>query len=157
MIKNRWRAVEAQSFQDAAGEDANARELALRVYSSRLIGADADLVQHGGGNTSVKLTARVVYGDEVEVLHIKGSGWDLETMEARGMPAVRMVPLMRLRDLDVLSDEDMVNVQRSNLLDSTAPNPSVEALLHAYLPHKYVDHTHASAMLALADLPEVEA
>ncbi|MEJ2017422.1 MAG: bifunctional aldolase/short-chain dehydrogenase [Maritimibacter sp.] len=157
MIKNRWRAVEAQSFQDAAGEDANARELALRVYSSRLIGADADLVQHGGGNTSVKLTARDVYGDEVEVLHIKGSGWDLETMEARGMPAVRMVPLMRLRDLDVLSDEDMVNVQRSNLLDSTAPNPSVEALLHAYLPHKYVDHTHASAMLALADLPEVEA
>lgn len=157
MIENRWRDADAKRFQDAAGEDAGARELALRVYSSRLIGADADLVQHGGGNTSVKLKARDVYGDEVDVLHIKGSGWDLETMEARGMPAVRMAPLMRLRDLDALSDEDMVNVQRSNLLDSTAPNPSVEALLHAYLPHKYVDHTHATAMLALADLPEVKA
>ncbi|MCC1482048.1 bifunctional aldolase/short-chain dehydrogenase [Roseibaca sp. Y0-43] len=157
MIVNRWRDADARRFQDAAGDDAGARELALRVYSSRLIGADADLVQHGGGNTSVKLTARDVYGDEVEVLHIKGSGWDLETMEARGMPAVRMAPLMRLRSLDALSDEDMVNVQRSNLLDSTAPNPSVETLLHAYLPHTYVDHTHATAMLALADLPEVDA
>lgn len=157
MIENRWQDAEAQAFQDAAGDEDGARELALRVYTSRLIGADPDLVMHGGGNTSAKLTARDVYGDEVEVLHIKGSGWDLETMEARGMPAVRMAPLMRLRALDRLSDEDIINVQRSNLLDSSAPNPSVEALLHAYLPQKYVDHTHATAMLALADLPEVEA
>jgi len=157
MIQNRWQDAEAKRMQDAAGDDPAARELALRVYTSRLIGADPNLVMHGGGNTSVKLTARDVYGDEVEVIHIKGSGWDLETMEARGMPAVRLAPLMRLRALPALSDEDMVNVQRSNLIDSTAPNPSVETLLHAYLPHKYVDHTHATAMLALANLPEVEA
>ncbi|GGD36301.1 bifunctional aldolase/short-chain dehydrogenase [Sinisalibacter lacisalsi] len=157
MIQNRWQDAEAKQMQDAAGDDPAARELALRVYTSRLIGADPDLVMHGGGNTSVKLTARDVYGDEVEVIHIKGSGWDLETMEARGMPAVRLAPLMRLRALAALSDEEMVNVQRSNLIDSTAPNPSVETLLHAYLPHKYVDHTHATAMLALANLPEVEA
>ncbi|MCA9485179.1 MAG: class II aldolase/adducin family protein, partial [Nitrospina sp.] len=134
-----------------------ARELALRVYTSRIIGQDPDLVMHGGGNTSVKLRARDVFGDEVDVIHIKGSGWDLGTIAAAGLPAVRMAPLMRLRGLPWLSDEEMVNVQRSNLLDSTAPNPSVETLLHAYLPQKYVDHTHATAMLALANLPEVEA
>ncbi len=156
MIANRWQDSDALSFQERAGQDPAARELALRVYTSRLIGSDPDLVMHGGGNTSVKLTARDIYGDEIDVIHIKGSGWDLETIEAAGLPAVRMAPLMRLRALSALSDEDMVNVQRSNLLDSTAPNPSVETLLHAYLPHRYVDHTHATAFLALANLPEVE-
>ncbi|PQV57064.1 rhamnose utilization protein RhaD (predicted bifunctional aldolase and dehydrogenase) [Defluviimonas denitrificans] len=157
MIINRWQDAEARAMQEAAGADPMARELALRVYTSRIIGQDPDLVMHGGGNTSVKLRARDVFGDEVDVIHIKGSGWDLGTIAAAGLPAVRMAPLMRLRDLPALSDEEMVNVQRSNLLDSTAPNPSVETLLHAYLPHKYVDHTHATAMLALANLPEVEA
>lgn len=157
MIPNKWQESIAAAMQDQAGDDAGARELALRVYTSRLIGSDPDLVMHGGGNTSVKLIARDIYGDEIDVIHIKGSGWDLETIEAAGLPAVRMAPLMRLRDLPSLSDEDMVNVQRSNLLDSTAPNPSVETLLHAYLPHKYVDHTHATAFLALANLPEAEA
>ena len=157
MIINRWQDAEARAMQDAAGADPMARELALRVYTSRIIGQDPDLVMHGGGNTSVKLRARDVFGDEVDVIHIKGSGWDLGTIAAAGLPAVRMAPLMRLRGLPWLSDEEMVNVQRSNLLDSTAPNPSVETLLHAYLPQKYVDHTHATAMLALANLPEVEA
>ncbi|OOY27857.1 short-chain dehydrogenase [Thioclava sp. L04-15] len=155
MITNRWQDAEARAMQEAAGSDPMARELALRIYTSRLIGQNPDLVMHGGGNTSVKLRARDVFGDEVDVIHIKGSGWDLGTIEAQGLPAVRMAPLMRLRDLAALSDEEMVNVQRSNLLDSTAPNPSVETLLHAYLPYKYVDHTHATAMLALANLPEV--
>ncbi len=157
MIINRWQDAEARAMQDAASADPMARELALRVYTSRIIGQDPDLVMHGGGNTSVKLRARDVFGDEVDVIHIKGSGWDLGTIEAAGLPAVRMAPLMRLRALPALSDEEMVNVQRSNLLDSTAPNPSVETLLHAYLPQKYVDHTHATAMLALANLPEVAA
>ncbi len=157
MIPNRWQDADAHAFQDAAGSDPNARELALRVYSSQIIGRDPDLVLHGGGNTSVKLTAVDVFGDLVEVLHVKGSGHDLGTIEAAGLPAVRLAPLMRLRALDSLSDEAMVNVQRSNLLDSTGPNPSVEALLHAWLPHKYVDHTHATAFLALANLPEAAA
>ena len=155
MIENRWNEDDARCWQDAAGDDPATRELALRVYSSRLIGSEPDLVMHGGGNTSVKLTARDVYGDKVEVLHVKGSGWDLDTIEAAGLPAVRMAPLARLRGLDSLSDEDMVNVQRANLMDSTAPNPSVETLLHAWLPARYVDHTHATAFLALANLPDV--
>lgn len=157
MIPNRWQDSDARAMQDAAGDDPTARELGLRVYTSRLIGQDPDLVMHGGGNTSVKLTARDVYGDSVDVIHIKGSGWDLEVIEAAGMPAVRLAPLMRLRGLDRLSDEAMVNVQRANLLDSTGPNPSVETLLHAWLPHVYVDHTHATAFLTLANLPEATA
>lgn len=157
MIANRWNDAEAEAFLAAAGTDPRARDLALRVLTSRLIGRDPDLVMHGGGNTSLKSTAVDVFGEEVEVLHIKGSGWDLETIEARGLPAVRMAPLMRLRSLPALSDEAMVNVQRLNLLDPSAPNPSVETLLHAWIPHKVVDHTHATAFLVLANLPEVAA
>ena len=155
MINNLWSDLEAKQFQNDAGEDPTARELALRVYSSRLIGQDPDLVMHGGGNTSVKLRGRDVMGREIDVLHVKGSGWDLETIEAAGLPAVRLDPLMELRALNALSDEAMVNVQRANLLNSTAPNPSVETLLHAWLPPRYIDHTHATAFLALANLPEV--
>ena len=157
MIANRWTEAEADAFLTAAGPDPRARDLALRVLTSRLIGRDPDLVMHGGGNTSLKSTATDVFGEEVEVLHIKGSGWDLETIEARGLPAVRMAPLMRLRALFALSDEAMVNVQRLNLLDPSAPNPSVETLLHAWIPHKVVDHTHATAFLVLANLPDVAA
>ena len=155
MIANRWTDAEAASLQQAAGPDLRARELALRVYTSRLIGRDPDLVMHGGGNTSLKSTAEDVFGDSADVLHIKGSGWDLETIKAEGLPAVRMAPLMRLRGLAALSDEAMVSVQRLNLMDPSAPNPSVETLLHAWIPHCYVDHTHATAFLVLANLPEV--
>ncbi|MBD3763200.1 MAG: bifunctional aldolase/short-chain dehydrogenase [Rhodobacterales bacterium] len=157
MIANRWNDAEAQAFVAAAGPGPRARDLALRVLTSRLIGRDPDLVMHGGGNTSLKSTAVDVFGEEVEVLHIKGSGWDLETIEARGLPAVRLAPLLRLRALPALSDEAMVNVQRLNLLDPGAPNPSVETLLHAWIPHRVVDHTHATAFLVLANLPDVAA
>ena len=156
MVKNAWSDAEAARFVEAAGDDPADRELALRVYTSRLIGRNPDLVMHGGGNTSVKLSRPDIFGNEQRVLHVKGSGWDLETIEAAGLPAVRMDPLMDLRQLEQLSDEDMVNIQRCNLLESTSPNPSVETLLHAYLPHTYVDHTHATAFLALANLPDVE-
>ncbi len=156
MILNRWNDAEAAKYVEAAGSDAADRELALRVYTSRLIGGDLNLVLHGGGNTSCKLERPDIFGAPQPVLHVKGSGWDLGVIEAAGLPGVRLEPLQSLRALDALSDEDMVNLQRANLLDSTSPNPSVETLLHAFLPHKYVDHTHASAMLALADLPNAE-
>ncbi|MCF6271941.1 MAG: bifunctional aldolase/short-chain dehydrogenase [Rhodobacteraceae bacterium] len=157
MVLNRWNDSDAKKFMDAAGDDPADRELALRVYTSRLIGGDLNLVLHGGGNTSCKLERQDIFGNPEKVLHVKGSGWDLGIIEAAGLPGVRLDPLVKLRALNALSDEDMVNLQRANLLDSTSPNPSVETLLHAFLPHKYVDHTHASAMLALADLPNAEA
>ncbi|MEM1286249.1 MAG: bifunctional aldolase/short-chain dehydrogenase [Pseudomonadota bacterium] len=158
MITNRWSDADADAAITALGPDASEADqlLAHRVYTSRLIGNDPDLVMHGGGNTSVKATRPDLFGTPQKVLHVKGSGWDLDTIEAPGLPGVRLDPLLSLRALDRLSDEDMVNVQRQNLLDSKAPNPSVETLLHAYLPHTFVDHTHATAFLVLANLPNAE-
>jgi rhamnose utilization protein RhaD (predicted bifunctional aldolase and dehydrogenase)/NAD(P)-dependent dehydrogenase (short-subunit alcohol dehydrogenase family) len=128
--------------------------LALRTYTARLIGREADLVLHGGGNTSVKATATTILGETVDVLHVKGSGWDLATIEPPGHPAVRLAPLRALRRLDSMTDEAMVNELRTQLLDASAPNPSVETLLHALLPARFIDHTHADAILALADQPD---
>jgi rhamnose utilization protein RhaD (predicted bifunctional aldolase and dehydrogenase)/NAD(P)-dependent dehydrogenase (short-subunit alcohol dehydrogenase family) len=130
--------------------------LALRTYTARLLGADTALVVHGGGNTSVKAQATDLFGNAIEVIHIKGSGWDLATIEPAGHPAVRLEPLVAYRALAAMSDEAMVNELRSNLIDSSSPTPSVETLLHAYLPHRFVDHTHADAVLALADQPDAE-
>lgn len=132
-------------------------DLALRVYTTRLLGGEPRLVLHGGGNTSVKTCMADISGAQVDVLCVKGSGWDMGTIEAPGLPAVRLGPLGELKGLQALSDEDMVNVQRTNLLDSKAPNPSVETLLHAFLPHKFVDHTHSNAVLSLTDQPDGEA
>ena len=133
------------------------RDLALRVYSTRLLGQDPRLVLHGGGNTSVKTRIADLNGDAVEVLCVKGSGWDMGSIEPAGLPAVRLAPLVRLRSRKKLSDEEMVRLQRANLIDPAAPNPSVEALLHAFIPHKFVDHTHSTAVLALTDQPDGEA
>ncbi len=155
MRNNLWNDQDATAWMADADTEAD-RLLAERVYSSRIIGADPDLVMHGGGNTSVKVRRTDLLGNDIDVLHVKGSGWDLDTLEAPGLPGLRIAPLMALRQLDALSDEDMVNVQRANLIDTTSPNPSVETLLHAYLPHRFVDHTHATAFLAMANLPEAE-
>jgi rhamnose utilization protein RhaD (predicted bifunctional aldolase and dehydrogenase)/NAD(P)-dependent dehydrogenase (short-subunit alcohol dehydrogenase family) len=131
--------------------------LALRTYTARLVGRASALVLHGGGNTSVKATARTLLGDTVDVIHVKGSGWDLATIEPAGHPAVRLEPLRKLRALASMTDEAMVNELRINLLDASAPNPSVETLLHAFLPARFIDHTHADAILSICDQPEGEA
>ena len=134
-----------------------AETLALRVYTTRLLGGDPRLVLHGGGNTSLKTRMTDLAGEELEVLCVKGSGWDMAAIEPAGIPALRLAPLRRLQSLDALADTDMVNVLRGNLLDAEAPNPSVETLLHAFLPQQFVDHTHANAVLAVADQPDGEA
>jgi len=128
--------------------------LALRTYTARLVGSQPSLVLHGGGNTSVKATASTLFGETIDVLHVKGSGWDLATIEPPGHPAVRLEPLRKLRSLDAMTDEEMVNALRTNMLDASAPNPSVETLLHALLPARFIDHTHADAILALCDQPD---
>jgi rhamnose utilization protein RhaD (predicted bifunctional aldolase and dehydrogenase)/NAD(P)-dependent dehydrogenase (short-subunit alcohol dehydrogenase family) len=133
------------------------RDLALRVYTTRLLGQDARLVLHGGGNTSVKTRVADLNGDAVDVLCVKGSGWDMGAIEPAGLPAVRLAPLLKLRTREKLSDEEMVRLQRANLIDPASPNPSVETLLHAFIPHKFVDHTHSTAVLALTDQPDGEA
>jgi rhamnose utilization protein RhaD (predicted bifunctional aldolase and dehydrogenase)/NAD(P)-dependent dehydrogenase (short-subunit alcohol dehydrogenase family) len=133
-----------------------AADIALRVYTTRLLGQDPRLVLHGGGNTSVKTKVPDLLGRATEVLSVKGTGWDMGAMEPPGMPAVRLGPLLELRARDAVSDEEMVRFQRANLIDPMAPNPSVETLLHAFVPHKFVDHTHATAILSLTDQPDGE-
>ena len=149
-----WLDAEAGRLVDRYASEGVGRDLALRVYTSRLLGGEPRLVLHGGGNTSVKTAMRDLLDEEVEALCVKGSGWDMAAIEPAGLPAVRLAPLRKLREREALSDEEMVRVLRANLLDPGAPTPSVETLLHAFLPHKYVDHTHSTAVLSLADQPD---
>lgn len=155
-MKSLWSDEDARAMVRRYEERAVARDVALRVYTSRLLGAEPRLVQHGGGNTSVKTVDADLFGDSCEVIRVKGSGWDLATIEPQGLPALRLEPLRKLVGLERLGDEEMVGAQRAQLLDQAAPNPSVETLLHAFLPHAYVDHTHAAAVLAVVDQPDGE-
>ncbi|MEJ2393555.1 MAG: bifunctional aldolase/short-chain dehydrogenase [Candidatus Thiodiazotropha sp.] len=132
-------------------------EIDLRVYTSRLLGSDPSLVLHGGGNTSVKLTENNLFGEPEEILYVKGSGWDLATIEAAGFTPVRMAHLLKLSQLDSLSDSEMVNQLKTQQTRASAPTASVEAILHAVLPYKYVDHTHADAIVTMTNTPDGEA
>ena len=144
-------------MQDRWSDEAAARlgddPLALRVYSSRLLGVESALVLHGGGNTSVKATATDPFGTVHDVLYVKGSGWDLATIEPQGFAPVRLDLLRRLAEFEALTDSALVRAQRSALLDPGAPDPSVEAVLHAIIPFAYVDHTHADAVVAITNTP----
>src|SRR6202040_1372046 len=153
-MRSAWVDADARALVESYARQGIGADLALRVYTTRLLGQNPKLVLHGGGNTSVKTRITDLLGEDAEVLCVKGSGWDLGSIEPEGLPAVRLAPLRRLRALDALSDEDMVSFQRANLIDPMAPNPSVETLLHAFLPHKFVDHTHSSAVLSIADQPD---
>jgi rhamnose utilization protein RhaD (predicted bifunctional aldolase and dehydrogenase)/NAD(P)-dependent dehydrogenase (short-subunit alcohol dehydrogenase family) len=141
-MQSLWRDDEAAHYSG---------DLAQRVYTSRLLGRDKSLVLHGGGNTSVKLAERNLVGDDEHILYVKGSGWDLEFIEAAGFSPVRMAHLEKLARLDSLSDPQMVNELVTHMTRASAPPPSVETILHALLPHKYVDHTHADAVLAVTN------
>lgn len=141
-MKSLWSNSDAKKFKGDLGK---------RVYTSRLLGANPELVLHGGGNTSVKTTEKDFFGDKVDVLHVKGSGWDLGTIEAAGFAPVRMEALLKMAQLDTLSDAEMVKQQRAAMLEPSAPNPSIEAILHAVIPQKFVDHTHANAVVALTN------
>lgn len=156
-MDSRWKNAEARDYVARYLDQGINEDVALRVYTTRLLGSDPRLVLHGGGNTSVKTSVPDQLGDPTEVLCVKGSGWDMGHIEPAGLPAVRMDVLLRLRSFDTLSDEDMVSIQRSALIDPASPNPSVETLLHAFLPHKFVDHTHSTAVLALTDQPDGDA
>jgi rhamnose utilization protein RhaD (predicted bifunctional aldolase and dehydrogenase)/NAD(P)-dependent dehydrogenase (short-subunit alcohol dehydrogenase family) len=142
---NRWNQEEA----DRLGDDL----LALRVYTSQLQGLEEDLVLHGGGNTSVKIRETNVFGEEEEILYVKGSGWDLATIKKQGFAPVKMDRLLQMARLPELSDMDMVKYQRTAMTDPGAPNPSVEAILHAIIPFRFVDHTHADAVVTISNTP----
>lgn len=141
-MQNRWNDQEAANINT---------ELQLRVYTSRLLGREPELVLHGGGNTSVKLTVTDIFGAPQELLYVKGSGWDLEHIDVPGFASVRLDHLRKLAQLPTLSDPQMVNELKTHTTEASAPTPSVEAILHAILPFKYVDHTHADAIIAITN------
>ena len=126
-------------------------DLDLRVYTSRLLGRDPSLVLHGGGNTSVKSKVTNLFGDEEDILYVKGSGWDLATIEAEGFAPVKMDMLLKMAKMKNLSDSNMVKYQRLAMTNPSAPNPSVEAILHAIIPFKFVDHTHTDAVVTITN------
>jgi rhamnose utilization protein RhaD (predicted bifunctional aldolase and dehydrogenase)/NAD(P)-dependent dehydrogenase (short-subunit alcohol dehydrogenase family) len=144
-MKSLWNDAEAAAHDGPLGP---------RVYSSRLLGRERALVLHGGGNTSVKLREADLFGERRDVLYIKGSGWDLERIEAPGFAPLPLDYVRRLASLPALSDPQMVNELATHRLRADAPMPSVETLLHAVLPHAYVDHTHADALLSVSNAPQ---
>lgn len=141
-MQNLWTDKEAQLYKT---------DLELRVFTSRLLGRDASLVLHGGGNTSVKITEKNILGIDEEILYVKGSGWDLVSIDAPGFAPVRLKHLVDLAELETLSDPQMVNELKTNMTNAQAPTPSVEAILHATLPFKYVDHSHADAVVTITN------
>jgi rhamnose utilization protein RhaD (predicted bifunctional aldolase and dehydrogenase)/NAD(P)-dependent dehydrogenase (short-subunit alcohol dehydrogenase family) len=147
-MKSSWNPSEAAK----CGND----PLKLRVYTSRLLGQESDLVLQGGGNTSVKTSVKNVFGETEEVLYVKGSGWDLATIEAAGFAPVKMDALLKMARLSKMTDAEMVRAQRAAMTDPNAPNPSVEAILHAIIPFKFVDHTHADAVVTITNTPDGE-
>ena len=156
-MKSAWVEREAKAAVDRYGKAGVDADLALRVYSTRLLGRDRKLVLHGGGNTSLKTTARDLSGAEIAVLRVKGTGADMGAIEPAGFPAVQLAPLQALRARKTLADKEMARIQRAYLLDPQAPSPSVEMLLHAFMPAKFIDHTHATAVLSLIDQADSEA
>ena len=141
-MKSSWSDAESDKFKN---------DLGLRVYTSRLLGEDPSLVLHGGGNTSVKITETNLVGSKEDILYVKGSGWDLVSIEKDGFSPVRMAHMLSLSKLKSLSDPQMVNELKTQLTNATSPTPSVETILHAILPFKYVDHTHADAVVTISN------
>jgi len=142
-MRNLWQDRQAQNLKS---------DLDLRVYTSNLLGRSDELVLHGGGNTSVKSMV-----DGEEILYVKGSGWDLVSIQAQGFAPVKMSTLLELSKAKNISDSEMVRIQKSGMIDPDAPNPSVEAILHAIIPFKFVDHTHADAIVTISNSQEGKA
>src|SRR6266705_5638250 len=146
-MQSLWSDREAGQFQG---------DLGLRVYTSRLLGRDKSLVLHGGGNTSVKIREKNLFGEEETILYVKGSGWDLETIEPQGFSPVRLAHVLRLAELPALSDPEMVNQLVTHMLKAAAPAPSIETILHGLMPQKFVDHTHADVVLSVTNTRDGE-
>ena len=144
-MKSNWNNSEAKKLKGDL--------LQLRVYTSNIMGRDEDLVMHGGGNTSVKIKETNIFGEEEEILYVKGSGWSLDTIKAEGFAPVKMSALRKLVELPELSDLDMVKYQRMAMTNPNAPNPSVETILHGLIPYTFVDHTHADAVVTITNSP----
>src|ERR1700689_2211214 len=155
-MKSGWVDRDAETIVAAGAKSGIDRDLALRIYTTRLLGRDPKLVLHGGGNTSLKEVMRDRLGADVEVLRVKATGADMAMIDLAGLPAVRLSPARRGRARGKRGDDELVGSERGSLIDPAAANPSVEIMLHAFLPHKFIDHTHATAVLGVIDQPDGE-
>ena len=145
-MKNLWDPEAVAQFEE--------NTLQLRVYTSRLLGQNSDLVLHGGGNTSVKIQQTNLFGEAEDILYVKGSGCDLATIDEDGFTPLLLKTLRKLAALENISDVEMIRQQQMAKSNPDAPNPSVEALLHAIIPFDWIDHTHADAVVTLTNTPE---
>src|SRR6516225_941815 len=155
-MKSGWVDRDAKAMVAGGAKAGIDPDVSLRIYTTRLLGRDPKLVLHGGGNTSLKTTMRDLLGVEVGVLRVKASGADMASIEPAGFPALRLEPMSKLRALAAIDDEELLGIERANLIDPRTPNPSVEVMVHAFLPHKFIDHTHATAVLSVIDQPRSE-
>lgn len=153
-MKNAWVETDAAAMIARGAQQGIGRDFALRIYTSRLLGGERKLVLHGGGNTSLKESGRDRFGEDTVLLRVKASGVDMAGIEAEGFSALRLCQLHRLRALARLDEGEFLAFARGSLVDPMAANPSVETLLHAFLPQRFVDHTHATAVLSLTDQPD---
>ncbi|MHB0999034.1 MAG: bifunctional aldolase/short-chain dehydrogenase [Armatimonadota bacterium] len=154
-MENKWSEMSASEYIALYGEDWG-DDLALRTYTSRLLGGESSLVLHGGGNTSVKGSYTDILGESIPAMFVKASGQDMAVIEPSGHPGLDLEYLKKLRALTELSDAAMVNEFRTHLFDSRSATPSIETLVHAFIPRKFIDHTHADAVLALTNQPNGE-
>ncbi|MBT3214819.1 MAG: bifunctional aldolase/short-chain dehydrogenase, partial [Deltaproteobacteria bacterium] len=145
-MKNLWDPKAAAQVEE--------NTLQLRVYTSRLLGQNSDLVLHGGGNTSVKIQQTNLFGEAEDILCVKGSGNNLSTIDEYGFTPLRLKTLRKLAALENLSDAEMIRQQQMAMSNPDAPKPSVEALLHAIIPFNWIDHTHADAVVTITNTPE---
>ena len=156
-MKSLWNNKIALQYVSEYKKKNISKDLALRIYTTHLLGKNPKLVLHGGGNSSVKSIGKNLYKKNVNLIYVKGSGWDMSNLNELGMPGLELNPLLETVKLNKLNDKDMVNLLRSNLINVNSPNPSVETLLHAYLPFKFVDHTHSNAFLSILNQPNSQA
>lgn len=152
-MENQWSDHDAEAYIERFHAQGYPPAVGLRIYSTNLLGNDSKLVVHGGGNTSLKLEDKNLFQETQPTLWIKGSGKSMAKLLPKDMPALWLRPLLKLGELDDLPDQDLVNQQRIAMVDPNGPNPSVEVMLHALLPHKFIDHTHASAVLSVTNQP----
>ena len=150
-MKNNWNKIEAKKYIKEYAKKNIGEDLALRIYTTHLLGKNKKLVLHGGGNTSVKSESKDIFQNKQQVIYVKGSGWDMSNLNELGLPGLYLKPLIQTQKLNSLSDNKMVNFLRLNLINSLSPNPSVETLLHAYITYKFVDHTHSNAILSIVN------